>query len=254
MHEALMAHCARRGVGFLLERLRPGRASICWRNSGGALQDSIGRDHQSAVSAPHRQLRQAGLILSSGHGDARRKSRRRSRCSEGAGTARRAHHRAPLQYRVSDADGRCESARHAHDPRQPSASRSGIPITPLGIEVAIAAVALGATVIEKHFTLDRHSAGAGSQGEPGARRARGHGRARSATSSGPWATGSSGRAQARRGTCRSRANRWSPRAPYRAGETFSADESRRQATRHRRVADALGRGHRTHGAPRFRGG
>ena len=37
-----------------------------------------------------------------------------------------------------------------------------------GVEVAIAAVALGAKVIEKHFTLDR-TPRARSQGESGAR-------------------------------------------------------------------------------------
>ena len=35
----------------------------------------------------------------------------------------------------------------------------------LGIEVAIAAVALGATVIEKHFTLDRRLPGPDHTGE-----------------------------------------------------------------------------------------
>ena len=92
----------------------------------------------------------------------------------------------------------------------------------VGIEVAIAAVALGASVIEKHFTLDRTLPGPDHKASLEPARAQSHGRSRSATSNRPWATGSSGRAQARRRTSRSPANRWWPRAPIRAGETFSA--------------------------------
>ena len=98
----------------------------------------------------------------------------------------------------------------------------------------IAAVALGATVIEKHFTLDRRLPGPDHQASLEPAELAGHGERPSAISNARSAMASSGRAPARRRTCRLRASPVAASQQSAAGESIHAREpSDRQATGHR---------------------
>ena len=62
-----------------------------------------------------------------------------------------------MQYRISDTSEGCESAGDENYSRK-SRGKYRYSDHTAGIEVALGAVALGATVIEKHFTLDKNMA------------------------------------------------------------------------------------------------
>ena len=79
---------------------------------------------------------------------------------------------APVRVALPGAAGAHEPARDGDDARAPSACPSASPTTRLGIHVAVAAAALGASLVEKHFTLDRALPGPGPSVRDRARRAR----------------------------------------------------------------------------------
>lgn len=156
MHEELMAHCARCGVGFLSSAFDPADVDLLadiglelFKIPSGEITNLPYLRHIGRLSRP--------LILSTGMATLDEIGAALA-VLEGAGTARQRitmlHCNTEYPTPMQDVN-----LRAMHTIRDTFGVRVGYSDHTLGIEVAIAAVALGATVIEKHFTLDRHMAG-----------------------------------------------------------------------------------------------
>ena len=182
-HRTLLAHAKRRGIEFLSTPFDPDVAASPAVARSAADQDRLRRPDQCAAAACSSRKSDRDADPVDRHGDARRgrgSARRarlgysRSATSRPASPAFRAAwaRSGSAQAVCAGASACCTArpniparpqdvnlARHGDDAQRVRAVRSAIPTTPTASKSSLAAVALGATIIEKHLTLDRNAAG-----------------------------------------------------------------------------------------------